>query len=870
MKVNGSANTSGKDRKRKICGEQSDELDSRTKVPQSASRRHREKINATLEELGGLLPLPEDARSKLDKLTVLKLSVSFFQTQNYLQSGKRKRRVDDAAVAEVTKKLAECHLSVSDISLEALDSFFLVLSDSGDVFFVSENVYRYLGYTQTFLMHQNFLNFVHHEDVVGFEKSLRRAARARIIELEDGQSTTCEEFEEQPIPQVCFCSIRCHAGRQSSHVSPFYYRSFKFDGNIKPLLSGKMKQYGFFALCTPVNPANPFTSTPKELLQMYSCKLGLDLKVRKLDNRGQKTLYLNEKDILSQSGYFFVHPDDAELMVLCHQQVTTDGESSEVVFRLMNGHGNWQWVRGKARMLYDKGGSPENVATDNVLLNDEQGHYFRQVAAEALYDWRARQKGLPSPQTDDEKPREENSPQSVHAFASAASDTMGSSGPGVVLTSDESMLQDSKDIEIIEYSTPPLSVEERKAHVLPSLGPPVSVSDSCMFGSPQLNKSPADEKPNILSHDGMTVNCKIEHRNGDSTNVNSRRNHTAHDQINLIKQFLMGENNQPPPNSCQHGETVRIDGGIICDSPPPWADYPADPSSVLPDFNFHQDNRSGVPCPPCPPENGTQPSLHVNGFDHIPDILPGRGNGLQCGRHPQVDPTNHIYPFLPDMSTHADPPVSNPYVNGVHNEDIGDVHVELAMNGINTTLQSGTDLLPPYLRQEGTVIHSLQQRLSHNGNGFCHSQKQSNYQTVNKPPTENHLGYDFMGHPSTTDLPRQDPSLWFRSSNTSQSNQNSQLPQVDEVISIDDLTPSLFADPMVPFGNPENPHSKAHFTGAMPPANVYPAGGMHLNQPVGQHFQTPPILHQKRDNEGASQSFQPSGNNSILKMMLTL
>jgi len=56
-------------------------------VPQSASRRHREKINATLEELGGLLPLPEESRSKLDKLTVLKLSVSFFQTQNYLQSG---------------------------------------------------------------------------------------------------------------------------------------------------------------------------------------------------------------------------------------------------------------------------------------------------------------------------------------------------------------------------------------------------------------------------------------------------------------------------------------------------------------------------------------------------------------------------------------------------------------------------------------------------------------------------------------------------------------------------------------------------------------------------------------------------------------
>lgn len=64
------------------------------------------------------------------------------------------------------------------------------------------------------------------------------------------------------------------------------------------------------------------------------------------------------------------------------------------------------------------------------FFSDEQGQYFRQISSEALHDWRARQKGLPSPQTDDEKPREENSPQSVHAPASATSDTMGSFGPG--------------------------------------------------------------------------------------------------------------------------------------------------------------------------------------------------------------------------------------------------------------------------------------------------------------------------------------------------------------------------------------------------------------------------------------------------------
>ena len=40
----------------------------------------------------------------------------------------------------------------------------------------------------------------------------------------------------------------------------------------------------------------------------------------------------------------------------------------EIVFRLTNGQGVYQWVRGKARTLYDKNDKPESVAADNILL----------------------------------------------------------------------------------------------------------------------------------------------------------------------------------------------------------------------------------------------------------------------------------------------------------------------------------------------------------------------------------------------------------------------------------------------------------------------------------------------------------------------
>lgn len=47
--------------------------------------------------------------------------------------------------------------------------------------------------------------------------------------------------------------------------------------------------------------------------------------------------------------------------------VTASG-SCETVFRLTNGKGVYQWVRGKARTLYDKNDKPECITADNVLL----------------------------------------------------------------------------------------------------------------------------------------------------------------------------------------------------------------------------------------------------------------------------------------------------------------------------------------------------------------------------------------------------------------------------------------------------------------------------------------------------------------------
>nr|XP_020472769.1 aryl hydrocarbon receptor-like [Monopterus albus] len=362
------------------------------------SKRHRDRLNGELERLASLLPFPEEVTASLDKLSILRLSVSYLRAKNFFSVALNSRnKASPAGVNDDDDKtagVAETRIPEGELLLQALNGFILVVTANGTIFYCSHTIQDYLGFHQTDVMRQSVYELVHTEDQQELRRNLHWAldppsaiTQDTPQEREPGSSPALVSYNPEQLPpenssfleRSFMCRFRCLLGNSSGFLALNIQGRLMFlhGQNQQHENGGKAPpQLALFAIATPLQPPSILEIKTKNMI--FRTKHKLDFTPLACDAKGKIVLGYTEAELrVRGSGYQFIHAADMLHCAENHIRMIKTGESGLTVFRLLTKENRWKWVQANARLVYRNGKPDYIIATQRPLLDEEGEEHLR-------------------------------------------------------------------------------------------------------------------------------------------------------------------------------------------------------------------------------------------------------------------------------------------------------------------------------------------------------------------------------------------------------------------------------------------------------------------------------------------------------------
>ncbi|XP_069589797.1 hypoxia-inducible factor 1-alpha [Ranitomeya imitator] len=326
----------------------------RKEKSRDAARCRRGKEAEVFYELSHQLPLPHNVSSHLDKASIMRLTISYLRVRRLLDAGN-------------TDEESELEKQLNCFYLKALEGFVLVLTEEGDMIYLSENVNKCMGLTQFELTGHSVFDFTHPCD----HEELRE-----MLTLRNGPA---KKGKEQITERSFFLRMKCtltSRGR-TVNIKSATWKVLHCTGHMQVYNSCNNQNHCGYKkppmtcmvlICEPIpHPSNiEFPLDSKTFLSRHS----LDMKFSYCDERVTELVGYDPEELLGRSVYEYYHALDSDHLTKAHHDMFTKGQVTTGQYRMLAKKGGFVWVETQATVIYNtKNSQPQCIVCVNYVLS---------------------------------------------------------------------------------------------------------------------------------------------------------------------------------------------------------------------------------------------------------------------------------------------------------------------------------------------------------------------------------------------------------------------------------------------------------------------------------------------------------------------
>ncbi|XP_026173295.1 hypoxia inducible factor 1 subunit alpha, like [Mastacembelus armatus] len=318
-----------------------------------AARCRRSQETEVFYELARTLPLPRRVSTHLDKAAIMRITLSFLRMHYLLQPDENENEKEEEEEEEDP---------MDAFYPQALAGFIMVVTEEGDMIYLTENVSRHIGITQLELLGQSIYDFVHPCD----QEELRDLLTPR-----PGLSKKLQA--EQQSERNFFLRMKStltNRGR-TVNLKSATWKVLHCTGNMRQLGSASTSPpmaRVMTLLCEPI-PHPSSVEFPLDTCTFLT-RHSMDLRFTHCEGRVTELVGYRPDDLIGRSAYEFHHALDSDHVNKSLHTLLSKGQVSTSHYRFLAKSGGFVWAETQATILYSsKTSQPEAIVCLNFILS---------------------------------------------------------------------------------------------------------------------------------------------------------------------------------------------------------------------------------------------------------------------------------------------------------------------------------------------------------------------------------------------------------------------------------------------------------------------------------------------------------------------